>query len=118
MITWLGHDGFKIVSGSETLVIDPFKLSNNVFSDFVLISHEHFDHCNPDDLKKVLKPSTIIIAISSCKEELTKISAKEIKIVNPGDRVNIGSFQVHAVPAYNTNKYSAQGKHFHPKEDG
>ena len=25
-ITWLGHDGFKLEQGSETLVIDPFKL--------------------------------------------------------------------------------------------
>lgn len=117
-ITWLGHDGFRIDSGSETLVIDPFKLSHTALADFVLISHEHFDHCNSDDLKKVLKPNTIVVAIPSCKEELDKVSPKEIKIVRPGDRVTVGSFEVMAVPAYNTNKYSAPGKHFHPKADG
>lgn len=117
-ITWLGHDGFKIDSGSETLVIDPFKLSHNVFADFVLLSHEHYDHCNADDLKKVLKANSVVVAISSCEDELAKVTPKEIKIVKPGDRVSLGSFEVQAVPAYNTNKYSAPGKHFHPKVDG
>ena len=61
-ITWLGHDGFKIEDGLETLVIDPFKLTKDVRADYVLLSHEHFDHCNSEDLKKVLKQSTIVVA--------------------------------------------------------
>lgn len=117
-ITWLGHDGFKIESGSETLVVDPFKLSHEALADFVLISHEHYDHCNSDDLKKVLKPNSIVVAIDSCKDELAKVSAKDMKAVKPGDRVTVGGFEILVVPAYNTNKYSAPGKHFHPKGDG
>ncbi|MGI0091850.1 MAG: MBL fold metallo-hydrolase [Nitrososphaerales archaeon] len=116
-ITWLGHDGFKIEDGSETLVIDPFKLSHDARADYVLISHEHFDHCNSEDLKKVLKTDTIVVAIPSCRDELAKAAAKQIKTVKPGDRVNVGGFEVRAVPAYNTNKYMEPGKHFHPKQD-
>jgi len=118
-ITWLGHDGFKIESGGETLVIDPFKLKHNVPADYVLISHEHFDHLNVDDLKKVVKPKeTIVVSIAAAKEEVNKVSPKEFRVVKPGDRIKIGVFDVRAVPAYNTNKFAEPGKPFHPKQDG
>ncbi|MHB1868486.1 MAG: MBL fold metallo-hydrolase [Nitrososphaerales archaeon] len=117
-ITWLGHDGFKIEDGSETLVVDPFKLTRDVKADYVLLSHEHFDHCNSEDLKKVLKQSTIIVAPESCAAELAKVSPKEVKKVKPGDKLKVGGFEIRAIPAYNTNKYKEPGKHFHPKQDG
>ena len=118
-ITWLGHDGFKIEDGGETLVVDPFKLKHDVWADYVLISHEHFDHLNPEDLKKVVKPnSTIVVSIPAAREVMSKLSPKEFKTVKPGDRVKLGSFEVRAVPAYNTNKFAEPGKVFHPKQDG
>lgn len=118
-ITWLGHDGFKIESDGEALVIDPFKLKRNVPADYVLISHEHFDHLNAEDLKKVVKPKeTTVVSISAARDEVNKVSPKEFKIVKPGDHIKLGSFDVRAVPAYNTNKFAEPGKPFHPKQDG
>jgi L-ascorbate metabolism protein UlaG (beta-lactamase superfamily) len=117
-ITWLGHDGFRVEDGSESLVIDPFKLDHDSRADYVLLSHEHFDHCSPDDLKKVLKSDTIVVATRSCSSELAKVSPKEVRSIKPGDKIRLGGFEVKAVPAYNTNKYMEPGKHFHPKEDG
>lgn len=118
-ITWLGHDGFKIESQGEILVIDPFKLKRNIPADFVLISHEHFDHLNVEDLKKVVKPNhTIVVSIAASKDEVSKLSPKEFKVVKPGDRIKLGSFDVSAVHAYNTNKFAEPGKPFHPKQDG
>ncbi len=117
-ITWLGHDSFKIEDLGQTLVIDPFQLGHEARADYILISHEHFDHCNSEDLKKVLKPSTVVVAISSCEDELSKVKPKEVKVVKPGDKVKVGDFEVSAVPAYNVNKFSAPGKAFHPKAEG
>ena len=117
-IHWLGHDGFKIEDGSESVVIDPFKLTHDVKADYVLLTHEHYDHCNAEDLKKVVKPDTTVVAIASCSAELANVSPKEVKTVKPGDRLRLGGFEVLAIPAYNTNKYREPGKHFHPKEEG
>ncbi len=103
--------------GSETLVIDPFKLDKEARTDFLLISHEHFDHCNADDIKKVLKPGTVVVAIPACKDELSKAGARNVKSVKPGETVKVGSFEVRAIPAYNTNKFREPGKPFHPKSD-
>ncbi len=116
-ITWLGHDGFKIQDGGESLVIDPFKLDHEARADYLLISHEHYDHCNADDIKKVLKDNTTVVAIAACKGELEKAGAKNVKTVKPGDSVKLGSYEVRAIPAYNTNKFKEPGKPFHPKSD-
>jgi L-ascorbate metabolism protein UlaG (beta-lactamase superfamily) len=117
-LSWLGHDGFRIRDG-KVIYVDPFKIEGGgPKADIVLVSHEHFDHCNVDDLKKIVTAETVIVAHSQSKDELSKLKLKEIKIVKPGDKINIGDITVEAVPAYNINKFSEPGKVFHPKEDG
>jgi L-ascorbate metabolism protein UlaG (beta-lactamase superfamily) len=116
-LTWLGHDGFRIQNG-QVIYVDPFQIEGGPKADLILVSHEHFDHCNVDDLKKITGPSTTIVAHAQSKAELSKVKAKEVKIVKPGDKVNVGDVTVEAVPAYNTSKFREPGKVFHPKEDG
>ncbi len=117
-ISWLGHDSFRIKNG-KTVIIDPFKLkSAPEKADVLLITHEHFDHLSPDDIKKVVSEKTTVVAVSSCGAELSKLKVKEVKTVLPGDHVNIGDISVEAVPAYNVNKFREPGKVFHPKNDG
>jgi L-ascorbate metabolism protein UlaG (beta-lactamase superfamily) len=117
-LSWLGHDGFRIRNG-KVLYIDPFKIEGGgPKADIVLLSHEHYDHCDADDLKKIITPDTIIVAHSQSKGVLGKLKIKEIKIVKPGDKINVGDLTVEAVPAYNLNKFREPGKVFHPKEDG
>jgi L-ascorbate metabolism protein UlaG (beta-lactamase superfamily) len=60
----------------------------------------------------------VIVAHAQSKNELSKLSVKEIKIAKPGDKLSFGSVTVETVPAYNTNKFREPGKVFHPKEDG
>lgn len=116
-ITWLGHDGFRIEDG-QVIYIDPFQIEGGTKADLVLVSHEHSDHCNVDDLKKIVGPSTVIVAHSQSKEELSKLKVKEVRIVKPGDKIKVGDIGIEAVPAYNLNKFREPGKPFHPKEDG
>lgn len=117
-LSWLGHDGFRIQNG-KVVYFDPFKIeAGGPKADIVLISHEHFDHCNVEDLNKIVTPATVIVAHSQSKSELSKLKVKEIKIVKPGDKINVGDVAIEAVPAYNVNKFREPGKVFHPKEDG
>ena len=117
-LSWLGHDGFRIQNG-KVVYIDPFKIeTGGPKADIVLISHEHFDHCNVEDLTKVVTPATVIVAHSQSKGELAKLKVKEVKIIKPGDKISVGDIRVEAVPAYNLNKFREPGRVFHPKEDG
>ena len=117
-ITWLGHDGFRIQNG-QVVYLDPFQIEGGgPKADLVLVSHEHFDHCNVEDLNKVVTSNTTVVAHAQSKGELSKLKFREIKIVKPGDKVKIGDLGIEAVPAYNLNKFSEPGKVFHPKDDG
>jgi L-ascorbate metabolism protein UlaG (beta-lactamase superfamily) len=117
-LTWLGHDGFRIEDGG-VIYLDPFKIeTDRPKADLVLVSHEHFDHCSLDDLRKIVTTSTAIVAHSQSKKELSKLSVKEIKIMKPGDKINVGEVAIEAVPSYNVNKFREPGRPFHPKEDG
>lgn len=103
-ITWLGHDCFK-VKGEKVIYTDPFKVKKGEPADIILITHEHYDHCSPEDVKKIQKDSTVIIATPDCAKKLSG----NIKTIKPGDKITVEGINIEAVPAYNTNKQ------FHPK---
>ncbi len=105
-IHWLGHDTFKIV-GEKIVYTDPFKIKKKDTADIILVTHEHFDHCSPDDIKKVSGPNTTIVATADCAKKLTG----KVKIVKPGDNITVEGVEIEAVPSYNTNKQ------FHPKSN-
>jgi L-ascorbate metabolism protein UlaG (beta-lactamase superfamily) len=106
-IHWLGHDTFKI-TGEITIYTDPFAITKKDNADIILITHEHFDHCSPDDVKKLQGPDTIIVTTADCARKLTG----NVRTIRPGDTVTIGKTAIEAVPAYNINKK------FHPKDKG
>lgn len=106
-IQWLGHDTFKIV-GEKIIYTDPFKIKKKDVADIILITHDHFDHCVPEDVKMVQGDKTVIVATADCAKKLSG----NIKIVTVGDKINVQGIEIEAVPAYNTNKQ------FHPKETG
>jgi L-ascorbate metabolism protein UlaG (beta-lactamase superfamily) len=112
---WLGHDGFRIVAGGNTIYIDPYQLSkaqqNKNDADIVLISHNHFDHLSMDDLKHVIGKKTSIVAAKECVDPLKGVGAIEVKGVSPGDKLSVQGMAVEVIAAYNTNKK------FHPKAD-
>lgn len=106
-IHWLGHDTFKIV-GEKTIYTDPFKIKKKDVADIILITHEHFDHCSLEDVKKIQGPNTIIVTTPDCAKKLSG----NIKTIKPGDKINVEGIEIEAVPAYNTNKQ------FHTKDKG
>jgi L-ascorbate metabolism protein UlaG (beta-lactamase superfamily) len=112
--TRIAHDAFRI-AGSKVICTDPFKIMNRMEADIVLISHEHFDHFNREDLDKVVSPATTIVASPLCKEGLSGLKVKVTHYLDPGGKITVGNVEIEAVPAYNLNKFRAPGQAFHPK---
>ena len=117
-IELLNHDSVKI-KDKWTIYIDPYEISAGEKADFILISHNHQDHCSPNDLKKIIKPQTVIIAAEECKEKLGVISksVSQVKYLKPNENLKVGDFFVETVPAYNVNKFRTDNVVFHPKQD-
>ena len=106
-IHWLGHDTFRI-EGEQVIYTDPFKIKKKGKADIILITHEHYDHCSPEDVKKIQGQDTVIVCPADCAAKLQG----NIKVVKPGDTLEINGVKVEAVPSYNTNKQ------FHTKDRG
>jgi L-ascorbate metabolism protein UlaG (beta-lactamase superfamily) len=103
-IVWLGHDSFRIDT-SKTVYFDPYQISSDPKADLILITHEHFDHCSPDDVAKIRQPGTIIVTEKDSARKLTG----DIRVIKPGDSIRVNGVKIEAVPSYNTDK------DFHPK---
>jgi L-ascorbate metabolism protein UlaG (beta-lactamase superfamily) len=104
-IKWLGQSAFKI-KAEKIVYIDPFNVNDTDKADIILITHEHFDHCSIADIKKIIKPDTIILTVADCQSKLASIAqnVKNISLVVPGKKINIGTIKIEAVPAYNIGK--------------
>ena len=113
-IIHIGHASFKINSDAGVIYIDPLKLpAKSESADFIFITHEHFDHCSPEDLEKIVKEDTIIVAPKECAPKLNQ----QFEKIKPGDKKTVGNIEVETIPAYNLDKFREPGLPYHPKEE-
>lgn len=104
------------VSGSKTVYFDPWQLSDGAEkADAVFLTHDHFDHFSPDDIKKITSTETFVIApekMISTVVEKTGVSKDRCVSVIQGEEYKVSNIAFETIPAYNMNKP------FHPKNDG
>ena len=104
-IRWLGHDGFAVSGTDQTLVFDPYQVADPKAADLILVTHPHYDHCSPADIDKVRHSKSVIVTEAESAGKLRG----DVRVMTPGDRIQVGPIAVEAVPAYNL------GKKFHPR---
>src|SRR3954454_4815337 len=116
-VEWLGDSGFRIAGGTASIYIDPYRVSaNEPKADLVLITHQHYDHFSIQDLERLRKDDTHVIAPAAVAERLEG----NVHSLRAGDVVetDVYGVDVRAVPAYNTSKRDNEGRPFHPREAG
>ena len=98
---------------NDNIYIDPFKLNDYNQAKYIFITHSHYDHLSPEDIKKIYNDNTIVIAPVNCLDELLylNINKENIILVEPNKEYNLEDLSFKTVPAYNINKS------FHPKEN-
>lgn len=114
-IVWLGHASF-LIETERKIYIDPYDIPGELAdslpkADLILVTHDHADHFSAGDIKRIIKPSTVVVSIRSVIEDLPD-EVKASRLVEPGDSLTVMDVLIEAVPAYNIEKK------FHPREKG
>lgn len=101
------------ITGEKIIYFDPLKVEESHDADLILITHTHWDHFSKEDILKIKKESTKIIAPKDSKEEILTLGFTEsnIYIVEPDEEFSLHGILIKTVPAYNKTKT------FHPKEN-
>ena len=114
-IDWLRHNCFRVSGKSVVVYTDPYKITKTYNdADIVLITHDHYDHLNVDDIPKVIKNDSVIVAPKDCNEKLGGFANKKV-FVEPNEVKIIDDVSIKTVPSYNTNKFRTEDEVFHPK---
>ena len=105
------HSSVKLIT-DKIIYFDPFKIKESINdADIIFFTHDHYDHMSEEDIKKVIKADTLLVAPESCLNNLKKIVNQEVFGVLPNMEYNIMGIKVETIPSYNVNK------NFHPKEN-
>ncbi|MFH0952377.1 MAG: MBL fold metallo-hydrolase [Patescibacteria group bacterium] len=114
-VAWYGHDCYTITTKvGKVVYFDPFKIPDNTpKADVIFVTHEHHDHCSPEDINKIYQDGTVIVGSPQTVEKLEQA----VTVIKPGEQKTIADLVVLAVPAYNLNKWRSPGVPYHPKED-
>ena len=109
------QNSIRIKSDVGTIYIDPFKIDDETHdADYILITHDHYDHFSPEDLAKVINPATTLVVPAKLagKAAALRGTVKAIETVVPGQQYQIAGLSFETVPSYN------KIKPFHPKKSG
>ena len=113
-LTVLGHFAIRI-GGEHIVYCDPFHLkSAPQDGEIILITHEHYDHLSPEDIRKAAGPDAYIVMPKSCRPAAVKAGLydRQLLYLSAGEEAEISGVKIEAVPAYNV------GKPFHMKGKG
>lgn len=111
-ITVLYHSSIKI-NKEKVIYIDPFKIDKEYHdADIIFITHSHYDHYSEDDINKVRKENTVIVAPEELLSKILNNGFKEDEIitVDPDDKDNVLGIEFETIASYNIDKP------YHPKE--
>ena len=118
-IRFLGQSGYLLKTEKSEIIIDPYLSDSvnrvagrprllpipidpcNINCDAVICTHNHLDHLDPDTVSQISNKQ-LFITTSEGKSELQKVGQNNVKVLNCGDTITIGDFEITAVFAKHT----------------
>ncbi len=111
-ITVFMQNSIRITDRGRQIYIDPFQMREEPHdADYILITHDHYDHFSPEDIEKTAGNNTILIVPEKMQDKADKVAdfVRKIVAVKPSAYHEIDGLEIETVPAYNILKP------FHPK---
>ncbi|HEY7668434.1 MAG TPA: MBL fold metallo-hydrolase [Actinomycetota bacterium] len=96
--TWYRQAAFRWSDGERTVYIDPWGTPEDASpADLILITHAHFDHFQPDEIARLSRSGTKLVAPHDVAAELSG----DVTPVAPGETHEVAGVRIATVPAYN-----------------
>ena len=115
-VTPIYHATAMIQMGRDIIYIDPAKpakIDGMQAADLILITDIHGDHMDTDDIAKLTKNGTAIIAPAAVAKTVTGA-----RVLENGKSTRWHDFKITAVPMYNITHMQPSGAPFHDKGRG
>lgn len=111
-VTFLRHASLILTFDGKVFYVDPLKeyMTSGDYpkADYILITHDHYDHCDKEAVEALCKKGTEVITNADAARQLGRGH-----VMKNGDRLELSDgVSVEAVPAYNTTPGHTQ---FHPR---
>ena len=106
------QNSIRIESRVGTIYVDPLEIGNDAHdADYILITHDHYDHFSPEDIRKIVKADSILVVPEKMADKAQEVAGNvgKIETVKPGVYRELNGLEFETVPAYNLLKP------FHPK---
>jgi L-ascorbate metabolism protein UlaG (beta-lactamase superfamily) len=94
--TWFKQSAYRWDGDDLVVYIDPWEAEGPP-ADLILITHAHADHYQPEEIERLRKDGTRLVAPHDIARELRG----DVTPVAPGDAVEVAGVKIQAVPAYN-----------------
>lgn len=107
-VTWFRHSSIRIRRGGVEIHVDPWGLTEKGESDYILLTHPHYDNFSEEDIAKVRGPETVVVAPASMRKQLEDVD----HLLKPGDMIQLDRIDILALPAHNRDRK------FHPQDSG
>ena len=101
----LCHSSIKL-NTEKIIYFDPFRINVNYHdADIIFITHDHYDHYSEEDIDKVEKTGTGIVAPEDLLAKLLKkgFQKENIITVKPNESYTVKNIKFTTIPAYNIN---------------
>ena len=111
------HHGSLILKWQEMVVyVDPWSRGDYTGqppADLILITDIHGDHLDPEQISRIRKDDTIIVAPAAVQKTVT-----EAKVLSNGETIRPLGIQVEGVAMYNLKRGPEAGKLYHTRGRG
>jgi len=109
--TWYKQSAIKWRGKNLTVHIDPWGVPEaEEKADLILITHAHFDHFQVEEIDRLTKKGTVIVAPHDIASQLSG----DVRGIKPAESIEAAGLQVHAVPAYNARPERLE---MHPRDN-
>ncbi len=116
-VTFIGHASLMFQFGGKVIHVDPVGQFGDYTklpkADLILVTHDHFDHCDPKTIELLRTAKTKMVMTPPCAAKVTGGT-----LLKNGEDTTVDGIRIEAVPAYNLVHMRSPGAPYHPKGAG